>query len=293
MKKLFIVSLLAFALTACGSKVEVPPAHVGKIMTKDGYQPNTIPPSKFRLSPCWSYCDKLILLDASDKTVEEPLSIFMPTDKLNLKVGVRVTLSLNPAETSKLFTTLAPTTTEDGAASIEWANIYRTYAQQIILTQTREYLSKYTIEQVASSLERVNADLSAQLSKIITARTPFNVRAVGITNIQYPEIIAQAQENAAKRREQIQQEEAELQVSQVRLERELKEAQLQRSIEAEKAKTEADAQRVLAASVDQGVLALRKLENDRALIDKWNGQLPVTSVTGEGANILSLPVPKQ
>ncbi len=36
-------SILATAafLAACGQKVEVPPAHLGKIMTKDGYQEAT------------------------------------------------------------------------------------------------------------------------------------------------------------------------------------------------------------------------------------------------------------
>jgi len=34
----YILLLLSIALMAgCGQRVEVPPAHVGKIMTKDGY----------------------------------------------------------------------------------------------------------------------------------------------------------------------------------------------------------------------------------------------------------------
>ena len=47
-KKLMAIGFLATMLSACGVKVEVPPAHVGKIMTKDGYQDNLIPTSKFR-----------------------------------------------------------------------------------------------------------------------------------------------------------------------------------------------------------------------------------------------------
>lgn len=42
-------------VTSCGPKVEVPPAHVGKIMTKDGYQESLVPTSKFRLPWCWAY----------------------------------------------------------------------------------------------------------------------------------------------------------------------------------------------------------------------------------------------
>ena len=46
--QLFAVVLFALFLTACGQRVEVPPAHVAKIMTKDGYQEGVIGTSKFR-----------------------------------------------------------------------------------------------------------------------------------------------------------------------------------------------------------------------------------------------------
>ena len=61
--KAVIIGTAVF-LAACGERVEVPPAHIGKIMTKDGYQEQTIPTSKFRLPHCWTYCDKLVLLDS-------------------------------------------------------------------------------------------------------------------------------------------------------------------------------------------------------------------------------------
>lgn len=268
----------ALALSACGERVEVPPAHVGKIMTKDGYQDNLIPTSKFRLPPCLAYCDRLVLLDVSDKAYQESMSIFIPEDKLNLGVTVRATLSVNPKKTTELFNAISPEGKADQIAVIANEQVYRTYASQIIQAEVREYLSQYSISQIASSNEKINADLGARLGKAIEARTPFAVRHVGITNLTYPEIITKAQEAAAERREAIQQEEAQTQVSAARLERELREARLQRAIEKEKAETEALAQATLAASVDARVLELRRLENERAWIEKWNGQLPTTTL---------------
>ena len=99
MKKIFGIlgaMALAFTLSACGQKVEVPPAHVGKIMTKDGYQEAMIPTSKFRLSPCIMYCDRIVLLDVADKAYVENMNIFIPHDKLNLGTTVKATLSINP-----------------------------------------------------------------------------------------------------------------------------------------------------------------------------------------------------
>lgn len=277
--KLLLTSVAISLLTACGAKVEIPPAHVGKIMTKDGYQEGLIPTSKFRLAACLSYCDRLVMLDISDKAYSESLNIFIPEDKLNLGVTIRATLSINSKKTTELFNTITPTgASDDKTSTIQNEQVYATYARQIIQAEVREYLSQYSISQIASSNEKINSDLSIRLSKAIEERTPFSVRHVGITDLQYPEIITKAQEAAAERREAIQQEEAQTQVSAARLERELREARLQRAIEKEKAETEALAQATLAASVDSRVLELRKLENQRAWIEKWNGALPTTTL---------------
>jgi DNA repair exonuclease SbcCD ATPase subunit len=97
-----------------------------------------------------------------------------------------------------------------------------------------------------------------------------------MSNVQYPKVITSAQEGAAQRREQIQQEEAQLQISKVKLERELQEARLTRQIEFEKAQTEAAAFKTQAASITPEVLKKQELDNQAAWIQKWNGQLPDT-----------------
>lgn len=285
--KLSAVTLLAVLMTACGKMVEIEPAHVGKIMTKDGYQEGVIGTSKFRLAPCLAYCDKLVKLDASDKANIEHLSIFIPADKLELEVSVQTTLSLNATKTDSLFGTIAPVSADSRNSLIPWAAVYNTYAKQIILTETREYLSQYSITEIASSMEKVNSDLRSVLSQAISSRTPFDVRYVGITQIKYPKIITEAQENAATRREQIQQEEAQLEISKVVLERQLQEARLQRQIDFEIAESEAAAQIIQREAVDSRVLELRRLENERQWIEKWDGKLPVTAL-GESIPMISL-----
>lgn len=92
-KCLMIVSCMF--ILGCGKAVTVPPAHVGKILTKNGYAPETIPPSKFRLPPCLAYCDSLVILEASDRAVKEVMVVFMPEDKLNLTVEIRGTISIS------------------------------------------------------------------------------------------------------------------------------------------------------------------------------------------------------
>src|SRR5690554_1425790 len=289
MKKFMMIVVMALdvLLAGCGQRVEVPPAHVAKIVSKDGYQENLIPTSKFRLAPCLAYCDRLVLLDVSDKSYTENLEIFIPEDKLNLTVSVRTTLSVNPNKTEELFGALSPAQVDGSTSIIQSNTIYSTYAAQIIQAEVREYLSQFSIAEIASSNERVNSDIRERLSRVLQQRTPFNVRYVGLTNIKYPEIITNAQEAAAERREAIQQENAQLEISKVRLERELHEARLNRAIEKEKAETEALAQRTLAESVDNRVLELRRLENERLWIEKWSGTLP-TTVMGDAVPMINL-----
>ncbi len=280
--KIVMIAAVFSLLAACGQRVEVPPAHVGKIMTKDGYQENLIPTSKFRLDQCWGYCDRLVVMDIADKAYSENLSIFIPEDQLNLGVTVQATLSINPKKTEELFKSISPKEETDQLSVIENQKIYQTYASQIIQKEVREYLSKFSISQIASSNEKINAELSTRLSEIIGARTPFSVRFVGITGLKYPEIITKAQEAAAERREAIQQEEAQAKVTEVKLTAQLQEARLQRNIEKEKAETEALAQRVLAESVDPRVIKLRQLEIEKIKAERWDGRLPMFG--GNGGN---------
>lgn len=254
-----VVSVLAVSLAACGSKVEVPAAHVAKIMTKDGYKADIIGTSKFRLDRCWAYCDKLVLLDASDQAVSEKMELFMPEDKLNMTFDLRLTMIINPNKYEELFARIPPVD-QDGVDVISWNKAYVTYAQQIVRAEAREFLSDFTIAEIASSRETINAQLSQRLTKSINEKTPFQVRYVGLADIQYPKIIVEAQENAAERREKVQQEEAQLQISKVQLERQLQEQQLQRKVDVEKAMAEAEVARIQSQSLTSAYIRYRELQ---------------------------------
>lgn len=270
------LALAATTLVGCGERVEVPPGHVGKIMTKDGYQEGLVPTSKLRLPFCVNYCDRLVVLDSTDKSYVEPMEIFIPGDKLNINVDVRATLSVDPQKAEALFSKLPQVTKGDRESMIEAAAIYNTYGRQVLQAEVRALLTKYTISEIASNNERINQEIQVLLSEVMSKRTPFTVRYVGLTNIKFPPIITKAQENSAERREMIEQEEAQLEVSKVKLERELQEAKLQRLIEKEKAETKAVEQRTLAEAVDPRVLRLKELEIEQIKAEKWDGALPQT-----------------
>lgn len=286
MLKVAALTLAATLMVGCGEKVEVPPGFVGKVMTKDGYQEGLISTSTLRLPACWKYCDRMVIMDNTDKSYVETMEIFIPADKLNIKVALQATLAVDPLRADPLFNKL-PQVTQNGYLSIiTGESIYNTYGRQVLQAEVRAYLTKYSISEIASSNEKINADIQKLLSDVMGKRTPFKVQYAGLTSIKYPEIITTAQENSAKRREMIAQEEAQLEVSKVQLSRELQEAQLTRAIEKEKAETEAQAQIVLAAAVDPRALRLKELEIEKIKAEKWDGRQPQTLVTSGSSSSL-------
>lgn len=294
MMNLLKASALALAATmmvGCGEKVEVPPGHFAKLLTKDGYQEGMVPASKFRLPACITYCDRLVVVDGTDRAYDETMNIFIPSDKLNIGIQLKATLSVDPKRVEPLFGSLPQVAETSQYSNINAASIYNTYAQQIMLAEVRAYLTQYTISEITSNNEKINQDLQALLQKAMQKNTPFNVKYVGITKFSLPEIITMAQENSAKRREAIQQEEAQLAVSKVQLERELQEAKLQRQIEKEKAETESIKITSQAQAVTSQTIRMTELEVEKIKAEKWNGAYPTTmTVLGKDTPLMmSLP----
>lgn len=259
--KIVAAAALALGLAACGQQVEVPSATVGKVMTSKGFSPKTVPTSKFRLSAClpWEPCEEIVLLPISDTAVSENMKLFMPKDKLNMEFVLQATLSLKPESYDEMYTRVAPVV-DGGMRYIPKSAIYKIYAQQIILSEAREFLSKYTIADIAANLEAVNAELSSRLAESINKRTPFSVRFIGLSNLQYPPIIVEAQENAAKRTEMIRQEEAQLELSKVAQNRVLQEQRMQRQIDVEKAEADATVAKIQADAMTPKYMQYRTLD---------------------------------
>lgn len=257
--KVLAVAALGVGLVGCGQQVEVAPAEIGKVMTKNGYKEGILNTSKFRLDPCWNYCDKLVKLDVSDKGISESLDVFMPRDKLMMTFDLRATLAMSPAKYDEVFSLVTPVDKGE-YYRIPLATVYKTYAKNIIRAEVREYLTQFTIAEVASSREAINAEISEKISRIIEKRTPFRVKYIGLADVKYPPIILEAQENAAERREKIEQENAQLKISEVQLGRKLKEQQLQRKIDVEKAQAEAEVNKIISQSMTPAYKAYRSLQ---------------------------------
>ncbi|WP_444883040.1 SPFH domain-containing protein [Microbulbifer sp. PSTR4-B] len=243
-----------FMLSACGERVEVPPAHVGKVLTESGYKPEVVPPSKFRLDMCMFYCDKLVTMTIADFGHLEKFKVFMPKDQLNMSFDVRMTGAISREAIDSVFDRIPP---DNDNISVN--RVYGTYAQPVIRDVVRRVVAKYSINEIASSRESLSHELFNEVSKALKG-TPIEIKRLGLADIQFPKVITQAKERAAERRELIEQEKAQFQIQKIQMERDLEREKMNRAIAREKAIGQKEVNDLLAKSVTDKYLAYRTLE---------------------------------
>ena len=251
---ILVTLLLAGCNPFFGEKVEVPPAHIGKVLTKDGYKVDDVYPSRFRLDLCVTYCDSLILLEMADRSKTETFKLFMPKDQLNMKFDVRMTVAVNPKKIDEIYEKIAP-----HKGKIIFETLYSTYARPIIRDQVRQIMAEYSINEVASNRERISNELYEKVSKSLEDSS-LTIKRFGLADVQFPDVITKAKEAAAERREQIEREKAQFEIQKVQLERALEEAKMTREIEKERAEATREVNNILAKSVTDKFLSYRSLE---------------------------------
>ena len=256
--KILLIALLAIVVSACGDYVSVPPAHVGKILTKNGFTPETITPSKFRLEPCWAYCDALVTLEVSDAALKESISVFMPKDKLKLRVDIRGTYSIpnRPVAIASLFDRIPAI-----EGKIEASRVYSVYGQQALRGIVRSEITKYTIQDVLANREAIGKNIhSAIVEQLKVNKTPLLISRFQLADLKLPEVIINAQVAAKAREIDIQKANADAEVELVKAARDLEIAKKNRLVEREKAEAIAEQNRIAAKSITAEVLAYKKLE---------------------------------
>jgi regulator of protease activity HflC (stomatin/prohibitin superfamily) len=104
-----------------------------------------------------------------------------------------------------------------------------------------------------------------------------------------PGVIAQAITAKAQAIQEAERAKNELATTQAEAAKKIAEAEGDAKSAVTRAQGEADANRIRQNSLTPQLLELRRLENQQALIEKWNGQLPTVEAGEKGALMLQLP----
>jgi len=265
MKKILLPLIpvgMILSLSGCvGERVEVPPASVGMILGKNGYQGDLIPPSRFRLPFCWVNCDKLVVVEASDVGMKEEMTVLMPQDNLDLGIDVRFTLALTEDKTQiiSVFDRVVPVRLDSGNYGTTLANIYTVYGQSVVRNVVRSTLSEYSIAEIAANQSAVSERLRQEVSGALK-KTPLEVKQFGLANIKFPSVITQAREAAQSRKIDVERAEADAQVKIREAQARLEVTRAEREADLLAAQTIAEQNQILAEGVTPEVLRYMELE---------------------------------
>lgn len=261
--KAALLTAVAFGLSGCivGEKVEVPPASVGMVLGKNGYQGDIVPPSRFRLPVCFLNCDKLVVIEAGDIGKKEAMTVLMPQDNLDLGIDVRFTLALSEDKSQILsvFDRVVPTSLPSGNFGTSLEQVYSVYGQSVVRNIVRSTLSEYQISEIAANQAAVSEKLRQEVSNAL-AKTPLEIKQFGLADIRFPAIITQAREAAQSRKIDIERAEADAQVKIREAQARLEVTRAEREADLLAAETISEQNRILAEGVTSEVLRYMELE---------------------------------
>lgn len=162
--------------------------------------------------------------------------------------------------------------------------------RDIVRNSLNEVASTYTVEDIYGEhkgefLRKVQTLIEQKVSPVGVSVQQFGF--IGAPRV--PQVIAEAITAKAQAIQQAERARNELATTQAEAAKKIAEAEGDAKAMVTRAQGEADANRIRQNSLTPQLLELRRIENQQAMIDRWNGQLPeVESGQGNGM-ILQLP----
>ncbi len=260
MKKIIMIVMAVSAmLFMTGCHESVPQGTKGKVLDREGFQPEVYPPSRV-FTGMWG---KLVLVETVTHTVNETVTVRMQDD-MNLVAQVRFQLRMGEKPTSldAVFNDIRP---EDGR-TITLKQVYDIYGKMLVNKIAREVLSQYDIGDVNDNFNHISADIYKKTMGAFKP-TPLIITDVALGKLDYPDVIDRAIESAAKRELEIKQAEADVQVRLTELQGKEKVAEGEYRIKMQEAKRIKDYNAMIAKGITAELLELRKLEVQQALVE--------------------------
>jgi regulator of protease activity HflC (stomatin/prohibitin superfamily) len=163
--------------------------------------------------------------------------------------------------------------------------------RDIVRNSLNEVASTYNVEDIygvhkAEFLQKVQDLIQSKMTPVGVGIQQFGF--IGAPRV--PDVIATSITAKARAIQEAERARNELAMTQAEAAKKIAEAEGDAQSAINRAKGEAEANRIRLSSLTPQLLELRRLENQRALVDKWNGQLPTVESGGSGSGlILQMP----
>lgn len=260
MKKLICVLLIALATVGC-SRVTVPPAAKGKILSGAGYSVDVKETGKYWLS----WWENMVILDTSTQAMQERVTVKMADDlDLTFDVRFRTRISGNDKVINAMFNDI-----KHENYQVTLPMVYRVYGRDVVQNAARSAMSKYKTKEVSANYDKINADLHKLLVEKM-ANSPLDVSNVTIGNITWPKVITDAIEAQQERELAIETEANQQAVRIVEKTNQLEMAEADYNIRIKKAEAIRDENRITAEGMNPMLLEYRRLEVLEKMADNKN-----------------------
>lgn len=275
MKKMLIMGMMGIMgmIVGCrGPVVEIPPSCKGKLNTPDGLDEGILEPSTFRLDfVLFGVGDSAIIVDGSDFSDKEELVVFLPKDKLNLKVDARFTASISTdkANLNKVFSKVPADEMGERTSFISMRKIFDTYGRNTLREVVRSVLTKYDLQYIMENRDTVNKEI-IDATVLMTKNTPVSFSQLGLADLQPPKIIVEAQEAAKEKEVAIAKAEAETAIKLQQATSALQVALKQQEVELTEAETQLKVDQLLSKGVSETWVTQKMLRNMEAMITSTN-----------------------
>lgn len=251
---ILLIAFLATFASGCRACSEpVPAGHVGRTWEPGGFTAGLLPPG---YHDCWGRC-QMYLMEVTDKDFSVPMKVLC-ADSLNFEFAVNVLVAVDTDKKDVMleaFTNLKPDG-NDNQFSVQ--QLFQTYVRPLVDQESRKVVSKYLTTEIVQKRTQVIEEVRTAVVKA-TEGSILKVKRVSVGNLDFPDVVTQAQETKAKRQVEIETAKAQAKIEEAKAQAKLKLAEIQYKQELIEAAMVADANKVIAGSITPQYLAYKQL----------------------------------
>lgn len=244
---------LLIGLLAAGCSQQVPSGHVGRVQGPAGFSGDPLSPG---FHTCYNR-DRMKLMEVTDKRFDIPMEVLCK-DQLNFKFNIGVLVSVDKSKQDLIKEAFENVVPAEGS-TITIQQLFKMYVEPVVDQEARKIVSRYETKEIASKREEVITSIRSAATEAIK-NSLLAVKRITINNMDFPDIITQAQEAKAQRQVEVETMKAETEKELEKARGQLKVAQIEYERRLIEAAMIADSNKIIGSSITPGFLAWHELK---------------------------------
>ncbi len=280
--KRILFAVAMFALLGLGSACTepVPAGHVGRTWEPGGFLGKVLRPGRHQ---CYLRC-QMYLMETTDRNFTVPMSVLC-ADNLNFAYEVNVLVAVNLENKEAVRAAFENLRPESGYI-LTLQQLFDTYVRPVVDEEARKVVSRYTTAEIVQKRPQVIEEVRAAVLAA-TDNSLLVVKRTTVGNLDFPQIITDAQEARAQRQIEVETARAEGERQAAEAQARITLARIQAQEALLRAQAQADSNRILAASVTPQLIMWRQWDVMERAADGANNMflIPYTDAASGGLDM--------